>query len=90
MLYNVVCALHTCGVWNLAGMKTLGTLHSNYTHVVACLRKGVLGSFNYRVVNVFRPGASWKTMSGTTMQHKAAAVQSLAPLSKNPPRAIMH
>ena len=62
MLYNVVCALHTCGVWNLAGMKTLGTLHSNYTHVVACLRKGVLGSLRYRFAIVFMPCASWKTM----------------------------
>ena len=47
-------------------MKTLGTLHSNYAHVVACLRKGVLGSlcdrFCYRFVIVFMPGASWKTM----------------------------
>ena len=43
-----MCALHACGVWNLADMKTLGTLHSNYTHVVACLRKGVSGSMCYR------------------------------------------
>ena len=33
-----VRALHACGVWNLADMKTLGTVHSSYTHVVACLR----------------------------------------------------
>ena len=43
-------------------MKTLGTLHSNYTHVVACLRKGVLGSLRYRFAIVFMPCASWKTM----------------------------
>ena len=49
-------------VWNLAGMKTLGTLHSNYAHVVACLRKGGLGSLWYRFAIVFMPGASWKTM----------------------------
>ena len=57
-----MCALHACGVWNLADMKTLGTLHSNYTHVVACLRKGVLGSLRYRFAIVFMPCASWKTM----------------------------
>ena len=42
-------------------MKTVGTVHSNCTHVVACLRKGVLGSlcypFRYRFLI-----ASWKTM----------------------------
>ena len=47
-------------------MKTLGTVHSNYIHVVVCLQKRVLRSlcyrFCYRLVVVFMPGASRNTM----------------------------
>ena len=62
-------------------MKTLGTLHSNYTHVVAGLRKGVLGMLCYRFVIVFMPGARWKTM-----WHSNAVAQDYS--SPSPPTSV--
>ena len=62
-------------------MKTLGTLHSNYADVVACLRKGDLGSLCYRFAIVFMPGARW-----ITMWHNNAVAQGYS--GPSPPTSV--
>ena len=61
-------------------MKTLGTVHSSYTHVVACLRKG--GGVIVFVI-VFMPGARLEN-------HEQSKLSQPQPLSKLIPTKSSH
>ena len=90
--YSVVyMCVHCMHVWNLANMKTLGTVHSNYILVVACLRKlSLLLSFCYRFHAWCKSEhhVTWQCCS-KGLKLKRSKPSHLCP-SIYPPRAVMH